>query len=62
MFIICAEVEAMYSATGLIKETGMLSNPMEQSFRMFFIIFSTSSLFVCCSINCSVDEPSGSAI
>ena len=32
----------------------MLINPAEQFLLIFFIIFSTSSLFVCCSINCSV--------
>ena len=34
----------MYSATGLIKDTGMLSNPAQQSLDVFFIIFSTSSV------------------
>ena len=40
--------EAMYSATGLIKETGMLSYPVEQSFRSDSRDLSTS-LYVCSS-------------
>ena len=38
----------MYSATGLIKETGMLSYPVEQSFRSDSRDLSTS-LYVCSS-------------
>ena len=46
----------MDSVTGLSKVIGILPNQGEQSLSMVFIIFSTSSQFVFCSINCSVVE------
>lgn len=60
MCIIRAKAGAMYSATGLIMDTGILSNLVKQSLRTAFIIFSTSSRIVRCSVNCSVVEISGS--
>ena len=50
----------MYSATGLIRDIIILSSRVEQSLRTVFIVFNTSSLFVFCSINCSVVKLSGS--
>ena len=50
----------MYSAKGLIKDIGALSNPVEQSLGMLFIIFSISSLFSCSSKNCSSGKLSSS--
>ena len=38
----------------------MFLNLVEQSLPIFFIIFSTSSLYVSCSINCLVGKFSGS--
>ena len=60
VFIICVKGDAMYPAKGLIKEFGVLWNPLEQSLEMLFIIFSISSLFFCSSKNCSSGKLSGS--
>ena len=49
----------MYSATSLLKHIEM-SNSVEQYYGCFFIIFRTSSLSVCYSINFSVGKLSGS--
>ena len=46
LFIVCGNGDAMYSATGLIKDIAILSKPVKQSLRMFFIILSTSPRFV----------------
>ena len=43
--------EAMYSAIGLIKETEMLSYPVEQSFRSDSRDLSTSLYVTFCSLN-----------
>ena len=43
--------------TGLIKDIGILLNPVEQSLRMFRYWV---QYFVCCNINCNVGSPSGS--
>ena len=40
----------MYSAIGLIKETGMLSYPVEQSFRSDLRDLSTSLYVTFCSL------------
>ena len=45
--------EAMYSAIGLIKETGMLSYPVEQSFRSDLRDLSTSLYVTFCSLKLS---------
>ena len=42
--------EAMYSAIGLIKETGMLSYPVEQSFRSDLRDLSTPLYVTFCSL------------
>ena len=47
------EGEAMYSAFGLIKETGMLSYPVEQSFRSDLKDLSTSFYVTFCSLKLS---------
>ena len=43
--------DAIYSATGLIKKTGMLSNPVEQSLRSDFMALVTVSISVGCNLN-----------
>ena len=45
--------EAMYSAIGLIKETGMLSYPTEQSFRIDSRDLITSLYVIFCSLKLS---------
>ena len=45
--------EAMYSAAGLIKETGMLSYPVEQSFRSDSRDLITSLYVTFCSLTLS---------
>ena len=45
--------EAMYLAIGLIKETGMLSYPVEQSFRSALRDLSTSFYVTFCSLKLS---------
>ena len=47
------KVEAMYSATGLIKETGMLSYLVEQSFCSNLRDLSTSLYVTFCSLKLS---------
>lgn len=39
----CATGDAMYSAKALIKNVGMLLNPVEQLLQIFFLIFSVLS-------------------
>lgn len=61
MLIVCTKGDAIYSVTVLIKGVGMLSNPVEQSLSMFLLLllfyyFSTSSLFVCFTLNFFVGE------
>ena len=53
----CIKGAVMYSVTGLIKDIGMLLNPVEQSFCVFF---SASSLFFCASMYYFVGKFSGS--
>ena len=45
VLIICAKGDAIYFATRLIKDIGMLSNSVDKSLRIPFV-FSTSSLFI----------------
>ena len=47
------KAEAMYSAIGLIKETGMLSYSVEQSFRSDLRDLSTSMYVTSCSLKLS---------
>ena len=47
------KAEAMYSAIGLIKETGMLSYPVEQSFRSDLRDLSTSMYVTSCNLKLS---------
>ena len=52
----------MYSATGFIRNMGMLSYPVEQSLRKLLMIFRTSSEFVVSSSNFSEVLFSGSEV
>ena len=54
--------DEMCSATGFIRNMGMLLYPVEQSLRKFLMIFRTSSEFAVFSSNCSVVLFSGSNV
>ena len=50
LLIMNVKGEAMYSATGMIKETGILSYPIEQSFRSDLRDLSTSFYVTFCGM------------
>ena len=52
--MINARGDEMYSATGFIRNMGMLSYPVEKSLCKLLMIFRTSSQFVVCNSNCYV--------